>query len=153
MTSIYPNTPKYHITLNPSSYPSVTTSSGSSEYAISTNPPTYSPMENIPEYQSQEFHPITCSREIAWPALIYLIIGIIMLIYIMAASGVSAERRISSIIIIVIWVAIWYLFLWWLWHACHREIAWILLFLVTFLAVIYLIFFITLTFEQKSRNT
>lgn len=68
--------------------------------------------------------PSGCSNNIAWPAVIILISGTILVIYSAVTTHITPSRRIFGSILLAIWTIIWAILLWVLWRECHTQACW-----------------------------
>jgi hypothetical protein len=92
------------------------------------------PIQIIPEtkYESGA----SCDLNVtAWPSIIIILIGVILVMYVAIAPGVNSNNRVFGVVLLTLWTAMWSIILWVLWRECHQSIAWWLL-LIPFIMMI-----------------
>lgn len=87
----------------------------------------------------------------SWPALIILILGFIIVVYIAVGPNIAHDRRLFGIILISLWTILWFIILWIVWSeykSANKAKAWWLLFIPIITILMFFILIILMDFGR-----
>jgi hypothetical protein len=85
---------------------------------------------------------------ICWQALAILVFGAFIVIYAAVAPGVQTNRRVFSIVMMLLWAILWALILWITWKDSSNLVVWLLFLIPLSLMIVFFILVIVMNIDS-----